>query len=107
MTDRGFTKDAKASTHRARRPDEHDAERTSEQTQSPRGSVTNSCIIDAHPCLFSEASTSKQDLDLNVAPEEGEEMDATNADDEAMMAAMGLSSFGSSKVCYRRHLDIG
>ena len=30
--------------------------------------------------------------------EEGEEMDATNEDDAAMMAMMGLSGFGTTKV---------
>ena len=30
--------------------------------------------------------------------EEGEEMDATNDDDAAMMAMMGMSGFGSTKV---------
>ena len=30
--------------------------------------------------------------------EEGETMDATNDDDAAMMAMMGLSGFGSTKV---------
>ena len=31
--------------------------------------------------------------------EEGETMDATNDDDAAMMAMMGLTGFGSTKVC--------
>lgn len=39
---------------------------------------------------------------MNANSEEGEEMDATNADDEAMMAAMGLASFGSTKG---KHVD--
>lgn len=30
--------------------------------------------------------------------EEGEEMDATNEDDAAMMAMMGLTGFGTTKV---------
>lgn len=30
--------------------------------------------------------------------EEGEEMDATNEDDSAMMAMMGMSGFGTTKV---------
>ncbi|KIJ16886.1 hypothetical protein PAXINDRAFT_162503 [Paxillus involutus ATCC 200175] len=33
----------------------------------------------------------------DAASEEGEEMDLTNGDDEAMMAAMGLVGFGSTK----------
>jgi hypothetical protein len=31
-------------------------------------------------------------------PEEGEAMEAVNEDDEAMMAMMGLTGFGSTKV---------
>ena len=31
--------------------------------------------------------------------EEGEAMDDTNQDDEAMMAMMGMNGFGSTKVC--------
>lgn len=31
--------------------------------------------------------------------EEGEEMDAVNDDDAAMMAMMGMTGFGSTKVC--------
>jgi hypothetical protein len=31
-------------------------------------------------------------------PEEGEAMEAANDDDEAMMAMMGLTGFGSTKV---------
>lgn len=31
--------------------------------------------------------------------EEGEEMDVTTEDDAAMMAMMGMSGFGSTKVC--------
>jgi hypothetical protein len=31
-------------------------------------------------------------------PEEGEAMEAVNDDDEAMMAMMGLTGFGSTKV---------
>lgn len=34
---------------------------------------------------------------MDATPEEGEEIEATTADEEAMMAAMGLSSFGSTK----------
>ena len=36
-------------------------------------------------------------VDADVA-EEGEEMDATNDDDAAMMAMMGMGGFGSTKV---------
>jgi U4/U6.U5 tri-snRNP-associated protein 3 len=31
--------------------------------------------------------------------EEGEEMDAENEDDAAMMAMMGIGGFGTTKVC--------
>lgn len=44
-----------------------------------------------------QASLSKLDHDMDAAPEEGEEIEATTADEGAMMAAMGLSSFGSTK----------
>lgn len=44
-----------------------------------------------------QASLSKLDHDMDATPEEGEEIEATTADEEAMMAAMGLSSFGSTK----------
>lgn len=54
--------------------------------------------------LFS-ATTSNTNSRLNLDPdapddvgEEGEEMDATNDDDAAMMAMMGLSGFGTTKV---------
>ncbi|KAI6150180.1 hypothetical protein EDD17DRAFT_1765820 [Pisolithus thermaeus] len=40
---------------------------------------------------------SKPDHDSNDAPEEGEEMEVSTADEEAMMAIMGLSGFGSTK----------
>ncbi|KAF8844523.1 DUF1777-domain-containing protein [Paxillus ammoniavirescens] len=43
------------------------------------------------------ATSSKPNLDPDAASEEGEEMDLTNGDDEAMMAAMGLVGFGSTK----------
>lgn len=93
----------KGPAHRAHQPDERDTERASEQAQLPRESALNFYITEAHSWgyLFLEASTSKQDPHLNANSEEGEEMDATNADDEAMMAAMGLASFGSTKVCHR------
>ena len=35
-------------------------------------------------------------------PEEGEAMEAVNDDDEAMMAMMGLTGFGSTKVLVSR-----
>ncbi|KAI6005739.1 hypothetical protein EDD15DRAFT_2154799 [Pisolithus albus] len=44
-----------------------------------------------------EASISKPDHDSNDTPEEGEEMEVSTADEEAMMAVMGLSGFGSTK----------
>ena len=36
---------------------------------------------------------------LENGQEEGESMDVVNQDDEAMMAAMGIAGFGSTKVC--------
>jgi hypothetical protein len=45
-------------------------------------------------------------------PEEGEAMEAVNDDDEAMMAMMGLTGFGSTKVvlsaflsCFLPYID--
>ena len=45
------------------------------------------------------SSQRRPNLDPDAASEEGEAMDATNADEEAMMTAMGLAGFGSTKVC--------
>ncbi|KAF9227613.1 hypothetical protein BS17DRAFT_694480 [Gyrodon lividus] len=45
----------------------------------------------------SVATFSKPNLDPDAASEEGEEMDLTNDDDEAIMATMGLTGFGSTK----------
>lgn len=44
-----------------------------------------------------QVSISKPDRDSNDTPEEGEEMEVSTADEEAMMATMGLSGFGSTK----------
>lgn len=56
-------------------------------------------------------ATSSSQSRLNLDPdapdlpnEDGEAMDDTNKDDDAMMALMGLSSFGSTKVCRWCHL---
>ena len=35
--------------------------------------------------------------------EDGEAMEDVNGDEAGMMAAMGLSGFGSTKVCHLRH----
>ena len=54
-----------------------------------------------HLALSSEEPTSRQVSEVPTEDrEEGEEMDmdATNDDDAAMMAMMGLSGFGSTKV---------
>ena len=50
--------------------------------------------------LDSEEPKSRQDSEMPTEEgEEGEAMDATNEDDAAMMAMMGLSGFGTTKVC--------
>lgn len=36
---------------------------------------------------------------LENGQEEGESMEVLNQDDEAMMAAMGIAGFGTTKVC--------
>jgi xanthine/uracil/vitamin C permease (AzgA family) len=43
-------------------------------------------------------TSSKSILDPDTPIEDSEEMDATTAEDESMMAAMGLAGFGSTKV---------
>ena len=44
------------------------------------------------------SSKSILDLDPDAPIEDSEEMDATTAEDESMMAMMGLKGFGSTKV---------
>ena len=44
------------------------------------------------------AASSKPNLDPDTPIEEGEEMDVTTAEDDSMMAMMGLAGFGSTKV---------
>lgn len=44
----------------------------------------------------------RQDSEMPEEGEEAEPMDATNEDDDAMMAMMGLAGFGSTKVSSRR-----
>jgi hypothetical protein len=51
--------------------------------------------------LVSSVPTSRPNLDPDASDdvgEEGEEIDATNEDDSAMMAMMGLTGFGTTKV---------
>ncbi|KIK49309.1 hypothetical protein CY34DRAFT_70153 [Suillus luteus UH-Slu-Lm8-n1] len=43
------------------------------------------------------SSQKRPNLDPDALSEEGEAMDATNADEEDMMAAMGLAGFGTTK----------
>lgn len=50
---------------------------------------------------------SRQDSEAPVEEgEDGEAMEATNDDDAAMMAMMGLSGFGSTKVCWKRRWTV-
>ena len=44
------------------------------------------------------ATSSKPTLDPDTPAEDGEEMDVITAEDESMMATMGLTGFGSTKV---------
>ena len=55
----------------------------------------------AHPAAAPSSSRPNLDPDApeEVDGEEGEEMEATTQDDEAMMAMMGMSGFGTTKVC--------
>lgn len=46
----------------------------------------------------SAPSSSKPNLDPDTPVEDGEEMEVTTAEDESMMAMMGLAGFGSTKV---------
>ena len=49
-------------------------------------------------CLLDTPAAETPTREMSKSPEEGEDMDAENDDDAAMMAAMGLTSFGSTKV---------
>lgn len=56
-----------------------------------------------------EPSGSRPRQDSEMPPEgaeEGETMDATNDDDAAMMAMMGLTGFGTTKVSTRLHCSL-
>ncbi|KAF8136636.1 hypothetical protein EV363DRAFT_1320101 [Boletus edulis] len=46
---------------------------------------------------ISAPTSSKPSLDPDTPVEDGEEMDATTAEEEPMMAMMGLTGFGSTK----------
>lgn len=51
-------------------------------------------------CVGTDEPKSRQESEVPTEDgEEGEAMDDTNQDDEAMMAMMGLSGFGTTKVC--------
>jgi hypothetical protein len=58
-------------------------------------SLISAPAADAGPSF----SQKRPNLDPDALSEEGEAMDATNADEEGMMAAMGLKGFGTTKVC--------
>ena len=58
-------------------------------------------IVGASDILFCISGSDKPRLASEGAiedGEDGEEMDATNDDDAAMMAMMGLTGFGTTKV---------
>lgn len=50
------------------------------------------------------SSQRRLNLDPDAPSEEGEAMDETNVEEEAMMAAMGLAGFGTTKVCWSSNL---
>lgn len=65
------------------------------------------CVISYSPARVTQfvitgdilASTSpKPSLDPDTQVEDGEEMEVSTAEDESMMAMMGLTGFGSTKV---------
>ena len=63
------------------------------------------CLPYSDPPKATSFSQSRPNLDpdaTDLPNEDGEAMDDTNDDDAAMMALMGLSNFGSTKVrrCY-------
>ncbi|KAG2144750.1 hypothetical protein BD769DRAFT_1567008 [Suillus cothurnatus] len=70
----------------------HDAERVSEKLSQAR-TPPPAPAADAGPSF----SQKRPNLDPDALSEEGEAMDATNADEEGMMAAMGLKGFGTTK----------
>ncbi|KAJ8597996.1 hypothetical protein M405DRAFT_6535 [Rhizopogon salebrosus TDB-379] len=70
----------------------HGAERVPEKPSKTRTPPPGSSA-DVGP----SSSHGRPNLDPDAASEEGETMDATNADEDAMMAAMGLAGFGSTK----------
>ncbi|OJA14832.1 hypothetical protein AZE42_00784 [Rhizopogon vesiculosus] len=72
----------------------HDTDRVPEKPSKGRTPPPGPSV-DAGP----SSSQRRPNLDPDAVSEEGEAMDATNADEEAMMAAMGLAGFGSTKVC--------
>jgi hypothetical protein len=59
------------------------------------------------PPKATSSSQSRPNLDPDAPDlpnEDGETVDDTNDDDAAMMTLMGLSNFGSTKVCRYYHL---
>jgi len=72
-----------------------------------RGQSPKSELFLVHPVMDAQSAvpddvpaptSSKSVLDPDTPIEDGEEMDATTAEDEPMMAMMGLTGFGSTKV---------
>ncbi|KAG2158341.1 uncharacterized protein EDB93DRAFT_1120950 [Suillus bovinus] len=84
-------KDAQNQRENRQQVGRHDAERVSEkplQAKTPPPAPST----DTGP-----SSSRRPNLDPDALSEEGEAMDTTNADEEAMMAAMGLTGFGTTK----------
>ncbi|KAG1827074.1 uncharacterized protein BJ212DRAFT_1310208 [Suillus subaureus] len=75
----------------------YDAERLLEKPSQAR-TPPPAPPADAGPSF----SQKRPNLDPDALSEEGEAMDATNADEESMMAAMGLTGFGTTKG---KHVD--
>ncbi|KAH0584361.1 hypothetical protein H2248_009901 [Termitomyces sp. 'cryptogamus'] len=91
---------------RDRRDDRRDPprkERTEDSSYRPldEGTRSSQPFKAAMPTNIADATiepvTSRLNLDPDAPDEEGEAMDAENDDDATMMAAMGLSGFGSTK----------
>ncbi|PFH52411.1 hypothetical protein AMATHDRAFT_46279 [Amanita thiersii Skay4041] len=89
--------DTKLLTGSSRR-DEHPTHRDSEP---PARSGSLQDRLTSNSTMPATVSLNKMDTDATASGgsnvEEGEEMDAVNDEDTAMMAAMGLSGFGSTK----------
>nr|VWO98831.1 FAD-binding FR-type domain-containing protein [Ganoderma boninense] len=81
--------------------DSRQADRASEHEAKPSGVRDRQHTDKPEPSTSQPRQDSEAPVDADVA-EEGEEMDATNDDDAAMMAMMGMGGFGSTKG---KHVD--